>query len=267
MMFTILGPLDVRLVDETGQARSLPLGPVKQRALLAALLCRANTFVPVDELIGTLWEDPPRTARKNVQVYISHLRRILAADGQPDRIAHRTRAYAVHVDTAELDAAGFEDLVREGRLALRGGHTAQAAATLHAALSRWRGDPLADLVAFPALRAEADSLAERRLNAEEDWIDAEMALGRHLEVLDELDGMVRSHPLRETGYATDCTVFVTPVRASGVPAPLSLGPPTHWQVDCPPGSSACLEEGSPRVSPPLWCSVEWEWPPQGSSAP
>jgi DNA-binding SARP family transcriptional activator len=195
--FTILGPLEARLLDPAGRPRPLPLGPFKQRALLAYLLCRANTFVGVDELIEALWEDPPATAHKNLQVYVSQLRRVLAADGRPDRIRHRTRAYAVQAGPAELDAAGFDELVRQGRVARRFGRTADAATSLRVALDRWRGDPLADLAAVPALRAEAARLSDRWLGACEDWIDAELALGQHLDVLDEIDGLVRAHPLRE----------------------------------------------------------------------
>lgn len=195
--FTILGPLDARLVDESGNSRPLALGPFKQRVLLAALLCRPNTFVPVDRLIETLWEDPPRTAHKNVQVYVSHLRQVLAADGNEERILHRARAYSVRVQPAELDAASFEDLVLDGRRARREGRTADAAAILRTALARWHGDALADLVAAPALRAEAAMLADRRLAAYEDWLEAELTLGRHLDVLDDIESLVRRHPLRE----------------------------------------------------------------------
>lgn len=195
--FTILGPLDADLVDRAGVSRPLALGPFKQRVLLAMLLCRANTFVSVDRLTEALWDDPPRTAHKNVQVYVSHLRRVLSADGIVDRILHRTRAYSMRVPPEDLDSARFEAIVGEGRSAYRAGRVVEAATTLRRALDMWRGDPLADLAVVPALRDEVTRLADRRLTVLEDWIDAELQLGRHADVLDQIEKSVRAHPLRE----------------------------------------------------------------------
>ena len=195
--FAVLGPLDADLVDGSGVSHPLALGPLKQRVLLAALLCRANTFVSVDRLTETLWDDPPRTAHKNLQVYVSHLRRMLSVDGRRDHIVHRTRGYSVRVAPEDLDATRFEELVSEGRQARRDGRTGQAAATLRAALDLWRGDALADLAPMSALRDEVSQLAARRLTVFEDWIEAELELGRHIEVLDGVERMVRANPLRE----------------------------------------------------------------------
>src|SRR5262249_24742243 len=106
----------------SGESRAIRLGPFKQRALLAILLCRANSVVSVDELVDALWwEGPPRTAHKNIQVYVSHLRRALSPRGVSDRVVHRPPGYRLVVDPADLDAMHFEDLVRRGRHALRQG--------------------------------------------------------------------------------------------------------------------------------------------------
>ncbi len=85
LWFSVLGPLTA----EIGGA-PVPLGAPKQKLVLAMLLCRANTPVSVDLLTTTLWEDaPPRTARKNVQVYVTALRKLLDAACSPDRLWRR----------------------------------------------------------------------------------------------------------------------------------------------------------------------------------
>jgi DNA-binding SARP family transcriptional activator len=197
IQFAILGPLRARVLDAAG-SRPVALGSFKQRALLALLLCRPNTFVSVDQLIDALWDDaPPPTAHKNVQVYVSHLRRVLATEDSPEPIEHRTRSYALRVEPADLDACRFEQLVREGRQARREGHVAAAAAALREALGAWSGEALTDLASLAALRAAAARLADQRLTASEDWIDAELALGRHLDVIDDIERLVTASPLRE----------------------------------------------------------------------
>jgi DNA-binding SARP family transcriptional activator len=194
--FSILGPLTAELVGPS--PAELDIGPLKQRLLLALLLCRCNSVVLVDEVVDTLWWDgPPRTAHKNIQVYITHLRKFLADAGQPDRLRFRPPGYQLELVAANLDALRFEELFRAGRLALRDGDARASAAAMRQALGLWRGHPLKDLQVSPVLRAEAARLSERRLAAFEDWFEAELLLGNHAEVLDEIDAVVRAHPLRE----------------------------------------------------------------------
>ena len=198
--FSILGSLtaELRSSDPLAPPAVLDTGPLKQSLLLAILLCRANGVVPVEELVdGLWWEGPPRTAHKNVQVYISHIRKLLAADGRRGRLLYRPSGYQLVLNAAEVDALRFEDLSREGRLALRGGDASAAADAMRQALGLWRGPALADLQVSPVLREEAARLDDRRLAAYEDWFEAELLLGNHVEVLAEIDSVVRSHPLRE----------------------------------------------------------------------
>jgi DNA-binding SARP family transcriptional activator len=198
--FSILGSLtaELRSADPLAPPTVLDTGPLKQSLLLAILLCRANAVVSVEELVdGLWWEGPPRTAHKNVQVYISHIRKLLAADGRRGRLLYRPSGYQLVLNAAEVDALRFEDLSREGRLALRGGNASAAADAMRQALGLWRGPALADLQVSPALREEAARLDDRRLAAYEDWFEAELLLGNHVEVLAEIDSVVRSHPLRE----------------------------------------------------------------------
>ena len=205
LSFRILGPLAAELTGEAegagengGKAVEIDTGPFKQRLLLALLLCRCNSVVLVDQIIDALWWDgPPRTAHKNVQVYVSHLRKLLLADGRPDRLRYRPPGYQLVLPPDELDALCFENLAREGRLALRRGDARAAAAATRGALRLWRDAVLADLVISPVLREEADRLQDRRLSVYEDWFEAELQLGNHAEVLEEIERVVRSHPLRE----------------------------------------------------------------------
>jgi DNA-binding SARP family transcriptional activator len=198
--FSILGPMTAGLqaAEPGAPAVELDAGPFKQRLLLALLLCRCNSVVLVEELIDTLWWDgPPRTAHKNIQVYISHLRKLVMADGRSRRLGYRPPGYQLVLAPAELDALRFEDLARSGRLALRRGDASAAAASMRQALGLWRGPALADLQVSPALRDEAARLDDRRLSVYEDWFEAELLLGNHAEVLEQLEGVMRAHPLRE----------------------------------------------------------------------
>ncbi|WP_377268752.1 BTAD domain-containing putative transcriptional regulator [Peterkaempfera sp. SMS 1(5)a] len=189
---------ELRTAGSGADPIELGLGPFKQRLLLAMLLCRSNGVVLIEELIDTLWwEGPPRTAHKNIQVYISHLRKLLAADGRQDRLRYRPPGYQLLLSPPEVDALQFEDLSRAGRLALRRGDMVDAEAHMGQALRLWRGPALVDLLVSPAVRAEASRLDDRRLAVYEDWFEVELALGNHSEVLEEIEALVRMHPLRE----------------------------------------------------------------------
>jgi DNA-binding SARP family transcriptional activator len=176
--FRILGPLEVLEND-----RPIPLGGARQRALLAILLTRANEVVSTDRLIDDLWgEAPPRTALNTLQYYVSQLRKLLGAD----RIVTRPPGYAVRIEPDELDLALFERLLEEGG----GGRVREA-------LGLWRGPPLADFAYEEFAQAEAARLEELRLAALEQRIDADLALGRHAELVGELEQLIVQHPLRE----------------------------------------------------------------------
>ncbi|MFI5646249.1 BTAD domain-containing putative transcriptional regulator [Kitasatospora sp. NPDC051705] len=191
--FTVLGPL-----TGTADGRPLALGPLKQRLVLAVLLTRANTAVPVDLLTDALWpEEPPRTARKNLQVYVCALRTLLGRGAEPDRLVHTAGGYQLRVAEPELDLLQFRALARAGRAAADGGALAPAARLLRQALDLWQGPPLADLRCSPAVEAEADRLEGRCLGVHEDWAEAELELGNAIAVAEELAELADRHPLRE----------------------------------------------------------------------
>jgi len=185
MEFRLLGPLEVEEHDH-----SLALGGVKQRSLLAVLLLHANQVVSADRLTDELWgAAPPRTAGKTIQVYVSKLRKELGEG----RLTTRAPGYLLHVAQSELDLARFEELVGEARAS----DPASAAQKLREALALWRGPALADLAYEPFTQPEIARLEELRLAALELRIDADLATGRHADVVGELEALVAEHPLRE----------------------------------------------------------------------
>jgi DNA-binding SARP family transcriptional activator len=197
MEFRVLGPLEVRR-----DSRPLTLGAAKQRAVLAILLLHANEVVSRDRLIDDLWgERPPESARNAIQVYVAQLRKVVEperAQGRPGRVLlTRPGGYLLRVGPNALDAARFETLVADGSAARASGDPARASSLLHDSLSLWRGSPLADFTYEPFAQAEIARLEELRLAAIEERLEADLALGRHIAVVGELEGLVRDHPLRE----------------------------------------------------------------------
>ncbi|MGW9248708.1 BTAD domain-containing putative transcriptional regulator [Streptomyces badius] len=193
--FSLLGPLTARR-----DGRELPLGPRKQRLVLATLLSRPNTPVAVDVLTDAVWpDDPPRTARKNLQVYISAARALLgpAGDGGADRLVHGCGGYQLRIAESELDTLRFGALARAGRAAAERGDVAGAARLLREALDLWEGPPLHDLRDSAGVAEEADRLEARCLTVYEDWAEAEIELGRAAVAVDGLRDLVERHPLRE----------------------------------------------------------------------
>jgi WD40 repeat protein/DNA-binding SARP family transcriptional activator len=191
----VLGRVDL-LID----GRAVPLGGSKQRAVLAMLALRANRTVSADELIDGLWgEDPPASAAKNVQLYVSRLRKALGANGAGARIATRGRGYELELPDDAVDAARFERLVERARNEAERGVAVDGAA--HRALALWRGPPLADVADEPFAAPEIRRLEELHLRAVELEIEAELATGRHAEALGRLEALIAEHPLHERFHA------------------------------------------------------------------
>jgi DNA-binding SARP family transcriptional activator len=187
--FRILGPLEVW--DERGE---VSLGGPKPRALLAVLLLHPNEVVSNDRLIEELWGgDSPERAAASLRVNISRLRKALPRDV----LRTRSPGYFVRVEPDELDLQRFERLVDEARELLTRGLAADASERLRGALSLWRGPALADFAYESFAQAAIGRLEEIRLAAVELRIDADLALGRHNELVGELEALVGEQPLRE----------------------------------------------------------------------
>jgi DNA-binding SARP family transcriptional activator/ABC-type transport system substrate-binding protein len=195
--FRILGPVEVLDAD-----RILPLGGAKQRAALAILLLHPNEVVSRDRLIEGLWgASPPATAGHTLDTYMSRLRRALASEGDRPRVVSRRPGYSLRVEDGELDLQRFELLLEEGRKNLRAGNCKQAADLLRQGLGLFRGPPLGDLAHATFAQSEAARLDELPLAAREERIEADLALGRHPEILSELHGLVATNPFRERFWA------------------------------------------------------------------
>jgi len=187
--FRLLGPLEV-----VGDDGPLQLGGPKQRATLAILLLGANRVVPVERLADDLYHGAaPVTAVTQVQRQVSELRRLLEAPV----IETRAPGYILRIAPEQLDLHRFERLAERAAEAGDKGEASQAAELLREALGLWRGDALADLADKPFAHAAIERLEEIRLAAVERRIDAELAIGRHAELVGELHELVNAHPLGE----------------------------------------------------------------------
>ncbi|MCX5200157.1 winged helix-turn-helix domain-containing protein [Streptomyces sp. NBC_00237] len=194
MEFRLLGSVSV--ATEAGE---LPLGPAKRRSVLATLLLRPNTAVPVDQLIDSLWDEaPPAHARTVVQGHVSRLRALLG-DGEAAaygvELATQGRAYVLQMSESLLDAYRFEELVV---LARRQRQAADAVLMFREALSLWRGPALTGTVSSEPLLAAAHALEETRLVTVEDLADAYSELGEHSRAAAVLRTEAVAHPMRES---------------------------------------------------------------------
>jgi DNA-binding SARP family transcriptional activator len=188
--FRILGPLEV--VGEQGDVR---LSGPKQRATLAILLLSANRVVSVDRLADDLYAGAaPVTAVSQVQRQVSELRKAL---GSQSAIDTRAPGYVVRLTPDQLDLSRFERHAAEAAGARDRGDPELAAELLREALGLWRGRPLADLAYESFAQTAIRRLEEVRLTALEQRIEIELGLGRHGELVGELELLVADHPLRE----------------------------------------------------------------------
>jgi predicted ATPase/DNA-binding SARP family transcriptional activator len=186
----VLGPLEV--VGRDGGVVSLAAKP---RRLLAALVAADGRACEVDELVEAVWNSsPPTSARSLVQVYVSQLRKALL-DGMA--VVTRGGAYALELEPGRLDATRFERLLAECEAARRDGNAALAVSLADRALALWHGRAYGELAYEEFVRAESERLEERKLAALEARLDAQLALGRHVEVLGEALALAEQNPYHE----------------------------------------------------------------------
>ena len=190
MEYRVLGPLEA-----LGSEGPLPLGGAKQRALLALLILNANRVVSRERLIDELWgDDPPETAVTTVQVYVSRLRKLLPDETLADaaaRLPARGRAGAASTSSASSGSSG------EGRARLPRA-IRSVPPTRSARRSRsGAGRLLTEFADEPFAQIEGGRLDDLRVAALEERIEADLALGRHAELIGELEALIASHPHRE----------------------------------------------------------------------
>jgi DNA-binding SARP family transcriptional activator len=192
----ILGPVEVLVGGQR-----LPLRGQRARVVLAVLALDANRVVPMERLIEALWDyDPPATARAQVQICISAIRRSLTDAGMTGRVRTCSPGYVLAARPGELDVTVFEEQVGRARRLAADGRTADAAETLRDGLALWRGRALAGM-SGRLIESRALRLDDQRLTAIAERIRLDLALGRNAEVVGELLDLLAEHPLREGLYA------------------------------------------------------------------
>jgi DNA-binding SARP family transcriptional activator len=185
MEFRLLGPLEAR-----DRGRPLALGGPKQRGVLAMLLLRPNEVVSVDRLVDELWGDrPPRTVTAYIQNCVARLRRVLGAE----TIETRAPGYVLRTDPKTIDAVRFERALAASAAL----EPLERATALREALALWRGPALSDFAFEPFAQDEIARLDELRLRALEQQLAAELELGRHSDLIGELEALALRHPTRE----------------------------------------------------------------------
>ncbi|MGW5556518.1 AfsR/SARP family transcriptional regulator [Micromonospora sp. NPDC003944] len=192
MRWSVLGPVQV-----TAGGRVLPIDRPQQRAVLALLLLNADRLVPLRQLVSALWaDDPPASARTQVQVCVSRIRAALREAGAGELLTTQGGGYRLTVRGGELDLAEFTMAVEHARAEEAAGQQAEAARLLREGLALWRGPALAG-AAGAFVDAAAAGLDEQRLLAYERLAAVELGLGRFAATVNALRPLVAEHPLRE----------------------------------------------------------------------
>ncbi|MDF5753258.1 BTAD domain-containing putative transcriptional regulator [Spongiactinospora sp. TRM90649] len=188
----VLGPVEVGARGRTIRIRSR-----RSRIMLAMLGVEAGRPVAVDRITEAIWDDdPPSTARGQIQICVSELRRMFEGIGYRHVLVTRPPGYALEVPVGAIDLQRFEDLAGRAWSLSEQGDLVSAAHCLDEASALWRGDALAGLDGrlVSAVRTRLD---EKRLAAIEDRIRLNMVLGRHESLVRELTDLVARYPLRE----------------------------------------------------------------------
>lgn len=198
MIIGVLGPLTIDL-DRT----SIVPAAAKPRQILALLALSPGSMIGVPVLRQELWgECPPRSASTTLQTYIRQLRVCITAalgPGQdPKRLlcTHAT-GYTLQAHCVSADVQEFEQLARAGRTAAEDGNHYRASIMFGRALALWRGQALADVRHGCQLGLRAASLEQAKLSVHQRRIDSDLALGRHVDLLAELNTLVVEHPTNE----------------------------------------------------------------------
>ena len=192
--FRVLGPIEVCAGDCV-----LPVGGRTQVKVLAFLLLHANRAVSSDALSDAVWGEARSRRGNRLPMAIGRLRKALAPLGDGAGPVLRTvgGGYLLTVGPGELDAELFGGLVEDGRRALAAGDPTGCAEVLGSALGLWRGPALAEVAFEDFAQLEIRRLEELRLEAVEVRVEAELALGRHAQLVGELEALVVEQPARE----------------------------------------------------------------------
>lgn len=191
--FRMLGPLELVRDGEV-----FPLGGTKPGEVLAVLLLHLNQPVSTEVLIDALWgESLPATARKSLQTHIWQLRQALEPGDQPSVLVTQGSSYKLNASPDQVDALVFESLLKEAQVMADAGDHLGARDRLDEALRLWRGPALADFRYEDFTQPEIRRLEDLRSRALEERVEADLKLGRHADLVEELRSAVAEQPLRE----------------------------------------------------------------------
>ena len=190
----LLGP-----VEAWADGRPVALGGQRPRALFALLALMGGRVVTNDRLIDELWgEDPPARARDSLQMHVSRLRKALTeAAVDASALVSQAGGYRLDVQPGGRDVDRWQETLGRARRAREAGELAAARAGIEEALRLWRGEPLGGVAANQVLAAERARLEEERLGAIIEGIELDLELGRHGELLGQLEALVIAHPFKE----------------------------------------------------------------------
>ena len=184
--FHVLGPIEVCRDGEV-----VKLGGAQQRRMLGALLIEPGRVLPITRLVDAVWPDgvAPDGARRTLMSYVSRLRSALGTDV----IVNSGAGYCIRLGTATLDSALFEDRLTQARSAA----PTLRIALIDDALRLWSGPAFGEFVDEWWARPAAVRLEELRLVANEERVEALLAVGEHERAVSDLEAFVSQHPLRE----------------------------------------------------------------------
>ncbi|MDX5456331.1 AfsR/SARP family transcriptional regulator [Micromonospora tulbaghiae] len=192
------GTVDIRALGhiEAYQAGApVHIGPPKQRLILALLLNKMPQIVTMDSLIHSVWGDtPPASAPHNIHLYIHRIRRALGKDRVLTCVG---LGYKLAASRSEIDIYRFTDRVTSAQNAMKAAEWTKAARVIREALAEWRGSPFAEFHDQGVFRDEAFRLSEIRLQALENQVEIDLALGDCQHLVGTLRPLVASHPYRE----------------------------------------------------------------------
>lgn len=217
LRYRILGTVGI---DRDGRHHSLTA--MKPRTILALLLLNANEVVQTSVILEELWGvRPPNSAYNTLHTYIFQIRRWLcntlgarSSWVTNERLVTEPGGYVLNVPDHALDLYQFEYLVRLGSSAVRKSDFAEAVSLLDQSLGLWGGGAPMEPRAAGVIQAKLAHLQERRMFAVEQRIGAELALGRHREVIGELSSLVINHPMHESLHAKLMIAFYQSGRIS-----------------------------------------------------
>jgi DNA-binding SARP family transcriptional activator len=197
MLYRILGPLEV-----ARDAEPVALAP-RQRVVLSMLLVQPNQVVTVDRLVDAVWDAaPPPTAKEQIRICVSSIRRRMIAGGMPNTILTRPPGYAIQATEENLDLLAFESLVSSSRAEAGRHRHAEAVSAFRRALALWRGTPLSGMNSrlITSISTELDG---RRLAVAEEYVTTQLRIGHPREpahedeLIRELTELVAANPFRE----------------------------------------------------------------------